>query len=238
MKGDMRGTFSYYLYSGTEQVLEAELIAGFNAAVPGQGASPKREKGHQAHRQSNGESTSLPLHNNRHPAPPPELGASLLDTWWHAHSDASYAQLIQCLNAYLDERAPNPNNVAQIHPPTESTKNALLQIMLYLRENPGYTVFIAKLGEYLDHVEALCGENGVNGDGHGHGNGVDQNMMAADGSCPFFQNGYVNGAPQLAQNGVGADATTAAGVKRAIVDVDGAPHAAEYAGQTKKERLG
>jgi hypothetical protein len=165
---------------------------------------------------------------------PPELGASLLDTWWHAHSDASYAQLIQCLNAYLDERAPSPNNVAQIHPPAESTKNALLQILLLLREHPGYAGFIAKLGEYLDHVEALCEENGVNG----HGNGVDQDMMAEDGSCPVLQNGYNGaGAPQLAQNGVGADATTAAGVKRAIVDVDGAYHAAEYAGQTKKERL-
>lgn len=158
---------------------------------------------------------------------PPELGASLLDTWWHAHSDASYAQLIQCLNAYLDERTPSPNNVAQIHPPAESTKNALLQILLLLREHPGYAGFIAKLGEYLDHVEALCGQNGVNG--HGHGNGVGQDIMAGDGSCTMLQNGSINR--------VGADATTAAGVKRAIIDVDGAHHAAEYAGQTKKERL-
>ncbi|CAL5870130.1 uncharacterized protein PFLUO_LOCUS4365 [Penicillium psychrofluorescens] len=166
---------------------------------------------------------------------PPELGASLLDTWWHAHSDASYAQLIQCLNAYLDERVPSPNNVAQIHPPAESTKHALLQTLLLLREHPGYAGFIAKLGEYLDHIEALCGQNGVNG----HGHGVDQDMMATDGSCPVLQNGSITGAgaPQLTQNGIGADATTAAGVKRAIVDVDGAPHAAEYAGQTKKERL-
>jgi hypothetical protein len=170
---------------------------------------------------------------------PPELGASLLDTWWHARSDPSYAQLIQCLNAYLDERAPVPN-VALTRSPTESTKNALLQIVLGLREHPGYAGFIAKLGSYLDQLEAAHGDtrNGVHGYGNGYGNGVDQDMMAAE-ECPVLQNGYINGAPQTVQNGVGGDdATIAAGVKRPLVDVDGASHAAEYAGQTKKERLG
>lgn len=158
---------------------------------------------------------------------PPALGASLLDTWWHASSDPTFAQLIAGLNAYLDAiPIPHPSRPPSGIPLSADAKAAFWRGVESLRDHPLFANFVQRLVPYLETLESQQSVQTLIGTQNGVVNGGGGGGIQLDGALHQL--------PVLA-NGNGADGVPS-GCKRPLVEVDGSRPASEYAG-TKKERL-
>lgn len=149
---------------------------------------------------------------------PPEIGASLLDVWWHASSDPTFAHLITGLNSYLDAiPIPNPNHPPSGIPLGADAKADFWKGVVALKGHPAFANFVQRLIPYLEFLDKSE---------HTHLHTLNGSVEGIIEGDVFRQTPAVNGTHQVPS-----------GCKRPIFEVDGARPASEYEGQTKKERL-